>query len=75
MVVVVVEGVALGAGPEGWVVVVGGAGGGHWGRDVTVGWCNVHLADEIMLISIISLIVIFAHAPVLSNLIYTKHAQ
>ena len=37
--------------------------------------CNVQLADEIMLISIISLIVIFAHAPVLSNLIYTKHAQ
>ena len=36
--------------------------------------CNVQLADEIMLISIISLIFIFAHAPVLSNLIYTKHA-
>ena len=35
--------------------------------------CNVQLADKIMLISIISLI--FAHAPVLSNLIYTKHAQ
>ena len=37
MVVVVVEGVALGAGPEGWVVVVGGAGGGALGagRD---GW-------------------------------------
>ena len=34
--------------------------------------CNVQLADDIMLISIISLIVIFAHAPVLSNLIYTK---
>ena len=39
------------------------------------GICNVQLADEIMLISIISLIFIFAHAPVLSNLIYTKHAQ
>ena len=37
--------------------------------------CNVQLADEIMLINIISLIVIFAHAPVLSNLICTKHAQ
>ena len=37
--------------------------------------CNVQLADEIMLISIISLIFIFAHAPVQSNLIYTKHAQ
>ena len=37
--------------------------------------CNVQLADEIMLISIISLIFIVAHAPVLSNLIYTKHAQ
>ena len=33
--------------------------------------CNVQLADEIMLISITSLIVIFA----LSNLLYTKHAQ
>ena len=39
------------------------------------GICNVQLADEIMLISIISLIFIFAHAPVLSNLTYTKHAQ
>ena len=38
------------------------------------GRCNVKVADEIMLISIISLIFIFAHAPVLSNLIYTKHA-
>ena len=37
--------------------------------------CNVQLSDEIMLISIISLIFIFAHAPVLSNLIYTKHMQ
>ena len=37
--------------------------------------CDVQLADEIILISIISLIVIFARAPVLSNLIYTKHAQ
>ena len=37
--------------------------------------CNVQLADEIMLISIIYLIFRFAHAPVLSNLIYTKHAQ
>ena len=34
--------------------------------------CNVQLADEIILISIISLIFIFAHAPVLSNLIYKK---
>ena len=42
----------------------------HKGR-----YCNVQLADEIMLISFISLIVIFAHALVLSNLIYTKHAQ
>ena len=40
------------------------------------GWgCNVQIADETMLISIISLTFIFAHAPVLSNLIYTKHAQ
>ena len=37
--------------------------------------CNVQLADEIMLISIVSLIFIFAYAPVLSNMIYTKHAQ
>ena len=48
--------------------------GGRRGRE-EVGSCNVKLADEIMLISIISLIVIFAHAPALSNLIYTKHAQ
>ena len=33
-------------------------------------WCNVQLADKVMLISIISLKVIFAHAPVLSNLIH-----
>ena len=44
------------------------------GREEVVG-CNVQLAEGIMLISIISLIVIFTHAPVLSNLIYTKHAQ
>ena len=50
-----------------WVGVGGSGGGG--------GCCNVQLADEIMLVSIISLIFIFAHAPVLSNLIYTKHAQ
>ena len=37
--------------------------------------CNVQLADEIMLISIITLVFIFAHAPVLSNLIHTEHAQ
>ena len=51
--------------------------GGQSGR-MPGGWrgrCNVQLADEIMLISIISLIFIFAHAPVLSNLIYTKHVQ
>ena len=35
----------------------------------------VQLADEIMLISIISLILIFAHAPVRSSLICTNHAQ
>ena len=43
--------------------------------EIFCGMCNVQLADEIMLIGIISLIMTFAHAPVLSNLIYTKHAQ
>ena len=36
---------------------------------------NAQLADEIMVISTISLIATVAHAPVLSNLINTKHAQ
>ena len=46
--------------------------GGRRGRGRV---CNVQIADEIILISLISLMVILAHAPVLSNLIYTKHAQ
>ena len=46
--------------------------GGSGGRG---GVCNVRIANEIILIGMISLIVIFAHAPVLSNLMYTKHAQ
>ena len=55
--------------PGGW-----GGGGGILSLESAVSY-NVQLADEITLISIISLIVIFAHAPVLSKLIYTKHAQ
>ena len=44
--------------------------GGEWKeRGEEEGDREVQLADEIMLISIISFIVIVAHAPVLSNLI------
>ena len=58
---------------------------GKWqqtNRRAEKGWlleadlCNVQLADEILLISIISpILILHAHAPILSNFVYIKHTH